>query len=366
MDLTISTAELRSALHRMQGVIQSKGSMPILGCVLLEAAITPAGGRLTIKATDLELGSTSGHAAEIKKEGSAAINARALFDVAKVLPEAHCRLKLATNNRLEITSGASSFRIAGQSAEDFPVLGLKEPGVAVQVSGLLGEALESVAYAMSSDETRYNLNGVYLDPRDGDLVLVATDGHRMAKRVLADVQVPGLDQGVIVGGAGVRHLMKLLGEEGTGELAVENNCLIYRRPGLLFSARLIDGQFPDYTQVVPTDFKGTVFVKRSEATAAVHRMMLLMDKGRSVTMTLEAGKLNLSARNPDMGDCSDVVGVDYTGPSITIALNGAYVLDMLGSMKSDSVSLNFGDEVSPVVVKGSDQDSVAVLMPMRA
>lgn len=364
MDITISTSELRTALSRMSGITVAKGSLPLLSCVLLEATTTPAGGRLNVKATDLEISSSSIHAAEVKKEGSLAVPAKSLLDIVKSLPETTCRLRAAANNRLEVSSGASTFRLAGHAPDDFPALSDQVSKEFAKVPDGFADVMEAVAYAMSTDETRYNLNGVFFDDRDEALTLVATDGHRLAMQRVVGFTAPGLaGKGVIVGGKAVQQLGKLI-SEGGGELAFTPNTVEYRRTGLEFSARLIDGQFPDYTQVIPATESAPMKAGKDALSAAMHRVMLILSKGESVNMDAVEGQLKLTARNPDMGDSSETLAVDFAG-KVEIALNGSYLLETLASLTGDTARLFFGDEVSPVVVMGDNENAKAVLMPMR-
>lgn len=364
MDISISTAELRSALHRVQGIIQPKGSMPILSCVHLEAENTPAGGRITVRATDLEIGSISSHPCEVKKEGALVISAKALHDVAKALPESTTRLKVGANNRLEVTSGAASFRLAGMAADDYPAI--------TESKGLeycpvdrhsLRAGLDRVVHAMSSDATRYNLNGVLFDFLEGGLSLVTTDGHRLSLTRLE--KFPAVKPtSIIVGRKAVTELRKLLAEDTSapGEFAFNENSIAYKRAGLTFVARLVDGSFPDYTQVIPQAESAGVTVPRSMV-EVLRRVMLLSDA--AVTLELTATGLILSTRSAEVGEATDTVPVEYAGKPLTICLNGHYLMDVLGAVESSTVQMHVEDDMSPVLVKPADGSLIAVLMPMR-
>ena len=369
MDILISTAELRAAISRTTGIVEAKATMPILGCVLLEAEVTPAGGRLHVRAYDLEVGLISSHPCEVKKPGVLAVPAKALLDVCKVAPESVTRLKGMANNRLEVTSGGATFRLAGHAGDDFPAI----PGV----EGLefwsfdretMAVSIGKVAFSISNDPTRYNLNGILFTPVGEGMDLVATDGHRLAKTT---VNGPNpLKEGVIVSSKAVGELSRLLKESnaGTHEWGVKGGSLAYRRAGLTFVARLIDGTFPDYTQVVPKMDGAFATCQRSALADVLKRVTLMTaDKASSVQMTLTDGRMDLTSRNPDVGDASDCVNIDYSGPELKLNLNGRYLLEMLASVEEPVIQIHIEGDTSPVCIRPvNDQAHVAVIMPMRA
>lgn len=368
MDISISTPELRSALHRVQGIIEAKNSMPILACVHLEAEVTPAGGRLTVKATDLEISAISSHPCEVKKPGTLAIQAKALHDVAKALPESVARLKAGANNRLEVTSGGSSFRLAGLPAEDYPAIATSEGLEYWPVDRqALRSGLECVTHAMSNDASRYNLNGVYFDLNNDGLDLVATDGHRLSTTRLNGFPCPKT-VGFIVGRKAATELKKLLAEETSapGEIAFNANSISYKRQGMTFVARLVDGSFPDYTQVVPKyEDEGAVLARSSMIDLLKRVLLLASDKSSAVNMDIKEGALTVSTRNPDMGEATETLAVQYTGKDFSIALNGQYLLDAIFANDCAALHLQFADDMSPVVLKPNDGSMLSVLMPMR-
>lgn len=369
MDIQITSAELKPALSRMQGVADKKGSMPILSTVLMETSITPEGGRLTLRAYDLEIGLCSQHSCEVKKEGAVAVPAKAFFDIAKALPETSARLKVGTNNRLEITSGAASFKLAGMAASDFPAMPQStEAGYEIVERAAFKEALDKVMFAMSSDETRYNLNGVLIEATPDGVTMVATDGHRMSLCDLKNDKRYGLKgQGAIVPRKAVVELRKLLGEESAqpAELAFTENTISYRRHGLTYTARLVDGQFPNFRQVVPPLSDAPIFVKRATLREALGRVLLVSDSG-AVTVELGEDKLNLTARCPDLGEATDSLSVATAGKSIKLGLNGSYLLDMLGATQAETLALHVLGDVDPVLLTpAADASHLYILMPMR-
>ena len=227
----------------------------------------------------------------------------------------------------------------------------------------LREGIERVSHAMSDDQTRYNLNGILFDYQDGKLTLVATDGHRLAL-----TKMVGEGSGsLIVSRKAVGELKKILAEDtgSPGELGVSGNCIAYRREGLTFTARLIDGAFPAYSQVVPSETDSVAVVQRTGLMDALKRVMLLSSQGDSVLFNVKDGEMVLTTRNPDLGEASDTVPVEYKGKQITISLNGFYVRDMLASTSCPAVQLQLDDDMSPVLCKPIDGSLTAILMPMR-
>lgn len=373
MDIQISASELRTALTRTQGVTDKKGSMPILSTVLLEASQTPEGGRLTVRAYDLEIGICSQHACEVKKEGAIAIPAKSLLDIAKALPENTARLKAGANNRMELTSGGAAFKLAGMAAEDFPAVPTPAAGAYEQVDcAAFLAVLESAAVCMSYDETRYNLNGVYFEATPDGVVMVGTDGHRMAVSHLNNDKRYGLPHdaaGVIVPRKAVQEISKLLAEsvDTLSELAFTDNALTFRRPGVTYMSRLTDGQFPNYKQVIPEEGKKPVFAKRGALLEVLKRVMLMAsDRSSSVSMELSTDKLVLASRDPECGEATDSVSVVYTGAPLTLALNGRYLMDSLGALNLDDVVLSITGDTDPIRVRavGAEQ-CIYIQMPMR-
>ena len=374
MELKIAVQELARALGRSQGIVEKKSTMPILSHVLLEARKS---GELAVSATDLDISISGVHAAEVARDGGVAVSARHLFDIVKALPEATVSLKKTANNYLEVKSGPADFRIAGGAPEDFPALPKfeKVPFVPVEPEALLA-LIERTAFAVSSDETRYNLNGVYFEPVAGAIRLVATDGHRLS---MADAPVEGdfrLKKGVILPKKGIYELRRLLGEavEGPeekpqGELGFVENSAIFRRPGVVLVMRLIEGAFPDYRQVIPKAGEKVVIVGRERLVQTLKRVSLLSsEKSNAVKLELAKGNLRITAQNPDLGEAKEDVPVDYGGDPLKIGFNARYLIDVLGVLPSDDVRLELADDLSPGVLKptgDAEPHFTAVIMPMR-
>lgn len=370
MEFQISVDELSKALYRAQGIVEKKSTMPILASVLIEAKKTPEGGRIIVSAYDLEVGVSGEHPAEVIKEGSVALGAKSLYEIVRNLPENVVVLKKGANNRVEITSGTAEFKIVGQPADEFPALPKFDavPFVPVEVSSLL-EMIEKTQFAISTDETRYNLNGVFFDPGEGSTKMVATDGHRLSlieKPLSGDF---GLKRGVIIPRKGLMELRRLLTEEtaAPGELGFSENSGIFRRQGLIMVMRLIDGQFPDYTQVIPAETGRILTLPRTRFLETLRRVALIAaDRTSAVRLELGNNQLRVTSQNPDLGEAKEDVVVEYQGPVIKIGFNARYLQDVLTAVDTDQIGLEIADELSPGVLRPvGEKGYVAVIMPMR-
>jgi DNA polymerase-3 subunit beta len=342
--------------------------------VLLEAK---KGNVLHVSATDLDLSVSSEHECEVAREGALAVPAKHLFEIVRSLPEQQVTLKKAGNNYLEVKSGPSEFRIVGLPAEDFPALPKfeKVSFVDVNPAELLAQ-IDLTSFAASTDETRYNLNGVYFEPQGPVLRMVATDGHRLA---LSEKPLAGdyaLKRGVILPRKGLHELKKLLGEANDAatekpetRLGFAENSAIYRRPGVVLAMRLIEGMFPDYKQVIPKQGEKIVKVGRQRLLETLRRVSILAsDKSHAVKLELSPGLLRVLSQNPDLGDAKEEVPVDYAGEPLKIGFNSRYITDVAAVLKSDDVQLELADDLSPGVLRGAgpeDAGYTAVVMPMR-
>lgn len=375
MELKIGAQELAKALGRSQGIVEKKSTMPILSHVLLEAK---NGTELHVSATDLDLAVSSEHRCEVLKDGAVAVSAKHLYEIVRSLPaDQAVTLKRASNNYLEVRSGPSEFKIVGLPAEDFPALPKFErvPFVDVEAATVL-EMIERTSFAVSSDETRYNLNGVYFEPAADVVRMVATDGHRLSLCERAIAGDFGLKRGVILPKKGLIELRKLLSEatesgeeKPEAKLGFVENSAIFRRPNVVLVMRLIEGMFPDYRQVIPKAGEKVLTMGRGRFLETLRRISLLStDKAHAVKLELGKDSLRVLSQNPDLGEAKEDVPVEYAGEPLKIGFNARYLMDVLGALRGDDVRLELADDLSPGVLKGAgdkDQGFTAVVMPMR-
>jgi DNA polymerase-3 subunit beta len=373
MKLSIEKADLQRGLARLQAIVEKRSSMPILANVLVTASGKGDTGRLELAATDLEVGIRGAQPAKVQKPGALTISARKLYDIVRELPDESISLEATSNAYLDLRCGRSRFTLAGTDAEEYPSLPDFAPGRMVRLqAAVLSQMIEGTMYAASQDETRYNLNGVYFEvlPETGRIRMVATDGHRLALvERTAGSDVSGLASGVIVPRKGLAELKRLVDEEDADEVEIgfEGNSGLVKKADVTLVMRLIEGEFPNYKQVIPKQSDHHLTVSAEALVRALRRVALLSaEHSRAVKVELAEGKLLLSSKTPDLGEAQEELDVDYAGPSVSIGFNARYLLDCLGALGAKEIRLGLRDGGSPVEVRPTDDlESVAVVMPMR-
>ena len=369
MEIKIARSEMLKGLGLVQGIVERKTTMPILANVLFEAS----GKTLSITATDLEVGINCIMQGEVLNGGKVTVHARSIYDIVKELPEEVVHLTVKDGSWIEIKCGKSRYKIVGLSPDEFPALPTKGQGDVWRIEGnLLGQMIERTSFAMSNDETRFNLNGVYLDPsktKEGTkLKMVATDGHRLSI-VERDVGTKcGIQKGAIVPRKGVAELKKLI-ETGTSalDLWLDAKHLIAYRDSVTLVIRLIDGQFPPYEQVVPKSSKRVVSIQRGALVHALKRVSVLStDRARGVKFSVSPKNLEIFASNPDLGEAREELDAEYKGESFEVGFNARYFIDALDAIEDEQAVLQMGDETSPCVIQSeTDRGFTHVIMPMR-
>jgi len=373
MKLTIEKHDLQRGLGRIQSVVEKRNTMPILADVLMQARKEKNSGVLELAATDLEIGIRSVHEADVNKAGGLTVSAKKFFEIVRELPDEPVQLEVAKEAYLTITCGRATFSVAGNAAEEYPTLPSFSAKGTVSVSPLvLSDMIERTVYAASTDETRYNLNGVYLEslPDTGKIRMVATDGHRLAyvDRELG-VKLDGFSQGVIIPRKALAELKRLLDEDAGEdlELGFEGNSGLARLGPVTLVMRLIEGEFPNYRQVIPDEIVHTVTISTEGLVRSLRRVVLLSnERSRAVKLELRENEICLTSNNPDLGEAQDVLDIDFAGEGISIAFNARYLLDCLAVVKAKEIRLALKDPLSPTRVSPADDDDVlAVVMPMR-
>ncbi len=373
MKLSIEKSELLKALGRIQAIVEKRNSMPILANVLIEAENRNGKDSLQFSATDLEVGIRALQSIEMEKSGALTVAAKKFFEIARELPDEKVLLESTANSYLDIRCGRSHFTLAGTAPEEYPTLPEFTPEQTVSLpSELLSGMIERTMYAASVDETRYNLNGVYFEVQQelGKIRMVATDGHRLAMVDRAvDVDLKGLKGGVIIPRKGLGELKRLLDEDDTQEveIAFEGNNGFARKGDVTLAMRLIEGEFPDYNQVVPSKPAIQLILDTERISRALRRVVLLSsERSRAVKLEISDGEAVLTSNNPDLGDARDELDIDYSGDGVSIGFNARYVLDALSSLHTKEIRLGLQGDLSPaVLVPTNDEDALAVVMPMR-
>jgi DNA polymerase-3 subunit beta len=373
MKLSIDKSDLLRGLGRIQAIVEKRNSMPILANVLLTASGKAEAGKLELAATDLEVGVRGSHPARVAKPGAVTVSARKLYDIVRELPDEPIQLDASAQSYVELRCGRARFNLAGAAAEEYPTLPEFSPGHLVRLqAAVLSQMIERTMYAASLDETRYNLNGVYFEvmPSEGKLRMVATDGHRLAliDRTIG-AQASGLASGVIIPRKGLAELKRLVDEEDADEveLGFEGNNGLARKGEVTLAMRLIEGEFPNYRQVIPKSSDRRLTLESEPFVRALRRVALLSaERSRAIKLEIGEGKIVISSSNPDLGEAQEELDVDFAGTPTTIGFNAKYLLDCLGALAAKEIQLAFRDGDKPVEVRPADDpDSLAVVMPMR-
>jgi len=370
MRATLERSNLLKSLNHVQRVVERRNTIPILSNVLLRAE----DGELHLKATDLDLEVTESIAANVEQSGATTVPAHMLYDIVRKLPDgAEVMLHKSDENTLNVTSGRSQFRLQILPETDFPDLTAGEFShtFRMQATALKG-LIDRTQFAISTEETRYYLNGIYFHcvEDDDELVLraVATDGHRLAR---AQFSAPAGAQGmpgIIIPRKAVGEIQRLL-EDPDGSVTVElSDTKIRLTLGtLVLTSKLIDGTFPDYNRVIPAGNTKQLTLERTIFTAAVDRVSTIAsDRGRAVKLTLSNGSLLLSVNNPDSGSAEEEIAVGYSDDDLEIGFNSRYLLDITNQLVGEETIFMLADSGSPTLIRdAAENGAIYVLMPMR-
>jgi DNA polymerase III subunit beta len=371
MEFTVSKTDLARELSLSQGVVEKKTTIPILSNVLLEAS----GDRIALTATDLELGIRCSCPARVKKEGSGTVPARKLLDYVRLLPEGDINMKFLENHWASITSGRSRTRIAGMSRESFPELPeIPEPMAEIPVH-TLASMITRTSFAISMEESRFTLNGALLVMRPEGLVMVATDGHRLAFVQAAPAESGQVDKQfrALIPKKAMAELIKLADDASPEQKAVfagDDNHLFFQVGHRLLITRRLTGNFPDYERVLPKDHALLAQLEKDEIRSAIERVSQFADeRTRAIRVHFAPGEVKVFSSSVETGESEESVSSDYQGPDLEIGFNAQYLLDFLRVIPQDRVAFELKDQKSAGEMRPAG-DSVAdqyryVVMPMR-
>ena len=371
MKLTIERTTLLKALGHVQSVVERRNTIPILANVMLEATDTI----VSLTATDMELTINRKVGADVSTGGATTAPAHTLYDIVRKLPEgAQVELETAADTgQLHIRSGRSRFALSCLPTEDFPVMtGADMPIQFAVEAGEMRSIIDRTRFAISTEETRYYLNGIYFHAVDGDdgrtLRAVATDGHRLAR-----VEMPLPDgaadmPGIIVPRKAVGELRKLIDETTESvEIELGETRIRFSFDAAVLTSKLIDGKFPDYERVIPVDNDKTLEVNRRQFTEAVDRVSTIStEKSRAIKLTIGDGSLKLSATSQEQGSASEELEVSYGESPLEIGFNARYLIDITQQIEGEEARFSLSDPASPTIVRDAeDSSALYVLMPMR-
>jgi DNA polymerase-3 subunit beta len=369
MEFTVSRADLVRELNLSQGVVEKKTTIPILSNVLVEAD----GDRIDLTATDLELGIRCSCAARVKKAGAGTIPARRLLDYVRLLPDGDVHVKIAENHWANLTCGRSKTRIAGMSRESFPELPQMPEPLAEIPMGVLGALIGKTVFSISSEESRFTLNGALLVLRKGAMVMVATDGHRLAM-IETSEDLPGVEGAyrALLPRKAMLELQKLASDSNaaaTVKFSGDENHLFFKIGDRLLLSRKLTGNFPDYERVLPKDQPHSVILNREEFRSSIERVSQFSDeRSRAIRVRVSPGEVKIHSSVSDTGESEESIPVEYSGPAVEIGFNAQYLLDFMKAVSNEQVAFHFKDPHSAGEMRpaGEKADNYRyVIMPMR-
>lgn len=372
MKFKINRDHFANGLAQVLNVVGSKATMPILSNVLIEVEKD----QISLTTTNLDLGIRCRIKAEVKETGAVTLPVKRLAGIVRELPNLEVMLDASPNHQVKLASGGSTFRITGIGKEEFPPLPEfgEEKAYSLE-QGELSSMLKSVAYAQSTDETRYILNGVYFSFRDGKLSLVATDGRRLAL-VAKEMEVPSTSAGAIILPAKtVGELTRLLDKGEKVKINFNDRRAAFQiatdkdSGGLIdhvyLYSKVVEGSYPNYQQVIPKETHQRIKLERELFLQCVHRAALVCsEKANSVKIKLSSNLLEITAQSPDFGEAHESMAIGYSGPDLQVAFNPNFLMDPLRALTKDEVYFEVKDEVSPGVFK-TLESFVCVIMPVR-
>jgi DNA polymerase-3 subunit beta len=362
MKFSVAKDKLLEGLQTVQNVVSTRTTLPILSNVLIHAE----DGRLQFTTNDLDVGMSCQIEATVTKGGGTTLPARRLAGIVKELPASDVEFEVDGKNVASIRCGQSFFKMNGLAEEEFPALPkLEEAKVYTLKQHDLKDALRKTQYAISTDETRYVLNGILFSFKENKLTMVATDGRRLAL-VDLELEFPRSQEGdIIVPTKCVTELSRLLGEAGEVKMMVGENQIAFEVGGRLLVSKLIEGNYPNYRQVIPAETRERVTIERELLLTAVRRVSLLSsDKSNSVKLIFTKNNLEIAANTPEVGEAHESLAVQYKGKEFSIAFNPGFLQDPLRNLPDEEVHIDLIDEMSPGVIK-INTPFLYVLMPMR-
>ena len=366
MKATIERATLLKSLGHVQSVVERRNTIPILSNVLMEAR---EDGSLRLMATDLDLQVDESVPANVSQAGATTVSAHTFFDIVRKLPEGSQVELNAAEGKMQVNAGRARFNLSTLPRDDFPVIAEGELPTRFELpAATLRQIIEKTRFAISSEETRYYLMGIFLHVVDDQMRAAATDGHRLARVTIARPDGAEGMPDVIVPRKAVTELYRLLEElEGTVEISLSPTKIRFGLGNAILTSKLIDGTFPDYSRVIPTANDKLLKIDPRSFEEGVDRVATIAtEKTRAVKMTLDRDKITLSVTSPENGTAAEEVPGAFQGEGFDIGFNARYLLDILGQIDSELVELHLADAAAPTLIREDDRSpALYVLMPMR-
>ena len=354
MEVVLERDAFLKGLQMVQNIVEPRQTLPILANVLLEAE----GEIVRMTATDLEVGARVSVPAKVAAKGKITVSARKLAEIVKELPAAAVALKVTENVMVSLRCGGATYRMVGLAADDFPPVVPASPDSWVSLDAkTLRDMLGQTSFAVSHDETRYALNGIRM---------VATDGHRLAMSVRSLGKGVGGATGIVPRKA-VTEIMRVLGASEEVQVAITENQFVLQMPNFVMTARLIDGQFPNYDAVIPKSHPGKLVAVRGTLSAALRRVSVMAEeRNKPVKLALSPASLKVTASSQELGEAEEIIEVEYSGEEHVIGFNSRYLLEAMAALEKDRLVFEIKDAQSPGVIKSAeDEGYCCVIMPMR-
>ncbi len=366
MKATIERATLLKSLSHVQSVVERRNTIPILSNVLIEARDD---GSIRLMATDLDLQVDESVPATVDQAGATTVSAHTLFDIVRKLPDGSQVELNAAEGKMQLSAGRARFNLSTLPRDDFPVIAEGELPTRFELpAATLRQIIDKTRFAISTEETRYYLMGIFLHVADDQLKAAATDGHRLARVTVAKPDGADGMPDVIVPRKCVAELRKLLEElEGTVEVSMSSTKVRFGLGSAVLTSKLIDGTFPDYNRVIPTGNDKLLKLDPKTFAQGVDRVSTIAsEKTRAVKKMVDRDKVTLSVTSPEAGTATEELAADYGAENIEIGFNARYLLDILGEIDGDTVEVHLADAAAPTLLRENDKsDALYVLMPMR-
>jgi len=366
MKATIERAVLLKSLGHVQSVVERRNTIPILSNVLMEAR---EDGSLRLMATDLDLQVDETIPANVSQAGATTVSAHTFFDIVRKLPEGSQVELTAAEGKMQVIAGRSRFNLSTLPRDDFPVIAEGDLPTRFELpAATLREIIEKTRFAISSEENRYYLMGIFFHVVDEQLRAAATDGHRLARITVSRPDGADGMPDVIVPRKAVNELYRLLEElEGTVEISMSPTKIRFGLGSAILTSKLIDGTFPDYNRVIPTANDKLLKLDPKSFSAGVDRVSTIAsEKTRAVKMSVDRDKVTLSVTSPENGVATEELPADYGSDGLEIGFNARYLLDILSEIDGDTVEVHLADAAAPTLLRENDKsNALYVLMPMR-
>jgi DNA polymerase III subunit beta len=355
--------DIIASIQQVQNIVGQRTTLQILSNLLIEAK---SDNTVTFTATDLEMGIISSAIVEVEKEGKTTVPAKKIFDIVRNLPEETIQFETDEDQVMRIQCGRSFYRVFGLSSDEYPSLPDFTDSPSWEFAqSILHNIIRYTGFAISRDESRYVLNGIYLVFNASEIIGVATDGRRLAFSKYTGMNFKDTKLDFIIPAKTVNELVKLLNNEGQIQIHHKGNQVCFKMGKTTLITKLIEGNFPEYHAVIPSNCKEKVLFNNHDFLAAVQRVSILTsDKTNSIKFVFKDNKCTITSNSPSIGEAREEIEVEYTGPELQIAFNPLFLLDILKCMETEKVTLELNNSLTPGVIR-QGSEFLAVIMPMR-